>query len=408
MSKILDGIKSIDQFPIEDKRVFLRVDFNVPMQDGQITDDTRIQAALPTIKYALEQKAKLVIATHFGRPKGKVNPEFSLEPLGAYLNELLDVDVILVEEPRGEAPKALLAGLKDNQVLMLENLRFDAGEEANEREYAQAIAEYIDIYINDAFGASHRAHMSIVGLPQVLEKKGIGFLMKKEVEMLDRVRNGYESPYVAILGGSKVSDKIDVLEMLIEKVDALIIGGAMAYTFLAARGVPLGASRVEAEKVKFAKDLLRRMDVRGKKILLPVDHVISTSLDATENAKEQKEVSIPADWMGLDIGPKTRELYAEEIRKAKTVFWNGPMGVFEKPAFAEGTFAVAKAVSECEGITIVGGGDSAAAAKESGYADKISHISTGGGASLEFIQGLKLPGLEAVRPAKRSEKVDVE
>lgn len=408
MSKILDGIKCIDQFAIEDKRVFIRVDFNVPMQDGKITDDTRIQAALPTIKYALEHKAKIVLATHFGRPKGKVDPQYSLEPLAEYLSNLLNIEVILAEEPRGEAPKALLAGIKDHQVLMLENLRFDAGEEGNDREFAQAIAEYIDIYINDAFGASHRAHMSIVGLPQVLEKKGIGFLMKKEVEMLDKVRNGYEAPYVAILGGSKVSDKIDVLEMLVEKVDSLIIGGAMAYTFLAAQGVPTGASRVEADKVKFAKELLRRADARRKKILLPIDHIISTSLDASDKAKLQPEAMIPPDWMGLDIGPKTRQLYAEEISKAKTVFWNGPMGVFEKPAFAEGTFAVAKAVAECPGTTIVGGGDSAAAAKESGYADQISHISTGGGASLEFIQGLKLPGLEAVRPAKRSEKVEVE
>lgn len=406
MSKLLDGIKCIDQFKLEDQRVFLRVDFNVPMKDGKITDDTRIQAALPTIRYALENKAKLVLATHFGRPKGKVNPEYSLEPLGAYLNDLLNIEVILVEDPRGEAPKALLAGLKDHQVLMLENLRFDPGEEANDREYASSIAEYIDVYINDAFGASHRAHMSIVALPQLMEKKGLGFLMKKEVEMLDRVRTGFESPYVAILGGAKVSDKIAVLEMLIEKVDSLIIGGAMAYTFLAAQGIPVGSSRVEQDKVKFAKDLLNRADARGKKILLPVDHIVSDSFDADDNAKEEPKPQIASGWMGLDIGPKTIELYAAEIKKAKTVFWNGPMGVFEKPAYSKGTFAVAKAVSECAGTTIVGGGDSAAAANESGYADKMSHISTGGGASLEFIQGLKLPGLEALRPAKRSEKVD--
>ncbi len=406
MSKILEGIKSIDQIPIEDKRLFLRVDFNVPMEDGKITDDTRIRAALPTLKYALEKKAKIILATHFGRPKGKVNPEFSLEPIGAYVSELLGVEVILIEDPKGAAPKHLVAGLKDNQILMLENLRFDPGEEENAHEFASAIAEYVDVYINDAFGASHRAHMSIVALPQLVDKKGIGLLMKKEIEMLDKVRNGFESPYLAILGGSKVSDKIEVLEMLTDKVNNIIIGGAMAYTFMAAKGIRVGSSRVEADKVSFARDIIRKMEVRNKKVLLPIDHVISTGIDATEKAKVTSDEAIPEGWMGLDVGPKTRDLFAAEIKRSKTVFWNGPMGVFEKPAFSEGTFAIAKAVAECTGTTIVGGGDSAAAANESGYADQMSHISTGGGASLEFIQGLKLPGLEALRPPKRSERVE--
>lgn len=408
MIKVLEGIKCIDQFELEDKRVFLRVDFNVPMEDGRITDDTRIQATLPTLKYALEKKAKLVIATHFGRPKGKADPKYSLEPIGTYLSELLGVEVILIEEPRGEAPKALLAGLKDHQVLLLENLRFDPGEEGNDREFAQSISDYIDIYINDAFGASHRAHMSIVGLPQLVEKRGIGLLMKKEVEMLDRVRTNYESPYLAILGGAKVSDKIEVLELLLEKVDTLIIGGAMAYTFLAAQNVPVGISRVEQDKVRFARDLLSRADARRKRVLLPLDHVVAEAFENPQDIKTTSSASIPQGMMGLDIGPKTREVFAAAIKESKTIFWNGPMGVFEKPEFAAGTLSIAKAASESTGMTIVGGGDSAAAAKQSGYADKLSHISTGGGASLEFIQGIKMPGLEAVRAAKRSEKVEIE
>lgn len=404
MTKTLDGIRSIEDFKLEGKRVFIRVDFNVPMQDGKITDETRIQAAIPTIRYALEKGAKVILASHFGRPKTEADRKtMSLEPIAERVMEILDREIILVEDPRSEAPKALLAGLKPKQIVMLENLRFDEGEESNDLEMANSIAEYTDIYINDAFGASHRAHMSIVALPGVIENKGLGFLMKKEIEMLDQVRFNPQHPYLAIMGGAKVSDKITVIEMLIDKVDSFIIGGAMAYTFLAAQGVPVGTSRVEKDKVKFAGDLLARMDARGKKIYLPVDHVIVPEFTAVDKRKITQDASIEPGWMGVDIGPKTRELYAQVIAGAKTIFWNGPMGVFETAELAEGTFAVAKAMADSSATTIVGGGDSAAAAHESGYADKMSHISTGGGASLEYLEGAKLPGVEALRPPKRSE-----
>lgn len=402
-SKTLEGIKSIENFQLEDKRVFLRLDLNVPLsEDGKITDDTRIQAALPTIRYAIDKGAKLVLASHLGRPKG-VDPKFSLEPVAAALTKILGKEIILVEEPAGEATKALLAGLKPSQIILLENLRYDPGEEKNDREFAQALASFSDIYINDAFGASHRAHASIVALPELMEKRGLGFLMRKEIEMLDRVRLNPESPFVTVMGGAKVSDKIDVIEMLMEKVDSMIIGGAMAYTFLAAQGIPTGSSLVEKDKVRFANDLLQRASVRKKKILLPIDHKITQGIKDTKSLKTTDLAAIPDGWMGVDIGPKTLALYAQELARAKTIFWNGPMGIFETPEFAAGTFGVAKAICDSSAVSIVGGGDSAAAAHASGLADKFSHISTGGGASLEFLQGDKLPGVEALRAPKRSE-----
>lgn len=404
-SKTLDGIKSIENFPLEDKRLFLRLDLNVPMnKDGTIADDTRIRAAMPTIQYAIDKGAKIVIASHFGRPKG-VDSKYSLEPVAQYLSQILKKEIMLVEEPRGHAARALLAGLKPSQIIMLENLRFDEGEEKNDREFAQAIAGQTDIYINDAFGASHRAHASIVALPGLVEKKGIGFLMRKEIEMLDTVRLTPEAPFVTILGGAKVSDKIEVIEALMDKVDTMVIGGAMAYTFLAAQKVQTGKSLVERDKVSFAADLMKRAEMRRKRILLPVDHRITRDIKDTAGSKLTTTAAIPDGWLGVDIGPKTAELYAKEIARAKTIFWNGPMGVFETKEFSEGTFAVARAVAENSTATsVVGGGDSAAAAEASGLADKFSHISTGGGASLEFLQGERLPGIEALRPPKRSEQ----
>ncbi len=404
-SKTLDGIKSIENFQLEDKRLFLRLDLNVPMDDeGKITDDTRLRAAMPTIKYAIDKGAKIVLSSHLGRPKG-VDKKYSLEPVADYLTAALNKEIILVEEPRGHAPRALLAGLKPSQIILLENLRFDPGEEKNDREFAQALASITDIYINDAFGASHRAHASIVALPELMEKRGLGFLMKKEIEMLDRVRLTPDHPFLTILGGAKVSDKIEVIEVLMDKVDTMIIGGAMAYTFLASQNIPTGKSLVEKDKVKFAGELIERAKARNKRILTPIDHKITKDIKDTASLKTTEGVGIPEGWMGVDIGPKTVALYANEIQRAKTIFWNGPMGVFETPEFAEGTFGVARAISESSALSVVGGGDSAAAAEASGLADKFSHISTGGGASLEFIQGDKLPGIEAVRAPKRSEQI---
>jgi phosphoglycerate kinase len=406
-SRTLDGIRSIENFQLEDKRLFLRLDLNVPLNEkGTITDDTRILAAMPTLQYAIDKGAKIILASHLGRPKGPQDRDkYSLEPVAQYLTKALKKEIILVEESRSDAPKALLAGLKPSQILMLENLRFDPGEEKNDRDFAQWIAGFTDVYINDAFGASHRAHASIVALAELMDKRGIGFLMRKEIEMLDRVRLNPESPFITVMGGAKVSDKIDMIEMLNEKVDSLIIGGAMAYTFLAAQNHPVGRSLVEKDKIKFAAELLKRAEVRGKKILLPADHVVTKDIKDTKNIRTTDSVAIDPDWMGVDIGPKTIALYSAELKRAKTVFWNGPMGVFETPEFSKGTFAIAKAITETSAITIVGGGDSASAAHSSGFAEKFSHISTGGGASLEFLQGEKLPGIEALRAPKRSENV---
>lgn len=405
MTKTLDGIKNIEQFPLEDKRLFLRLDLNVPLTDeGGIADETRITAALPTIQFAIDKGAKIVLASHLGRPKTHEDrAKNSLEPVADRLMEILGKEIMLVEEPASDAPKALLAGLKPSQIILLENLRFDPGEEKNDREFAQKIASYTDIYINDAFGASHRAHASIVALPELVEKRGIGFLMKKEIEMLDKIRYEPDPPFVAILGGAKVSDKIAVIEHMLETAQAILIGGAMAYTFLAAQGLPTGSSLVEKDKLKLAKEILDRVRVRKKKFLLPVDHVIVKSLKEISTCKVTEGPEIPEGWMGVDIGPKTRQNYAEEIAKAKTIFWNGPMGVFEVPELAAGTFAIAQSVAASSALSVVGGGDSAAAAQASGFAEKFSHISTGGGASLEYLEGRRLPGLEALRPPKRSE-----
>jgi len=407
-SKTLDGIKSIENFQLEDKHLFLRLDLNVPLNDEcEITDDTRIRAALPTIRYAIDKGAKIILASHLGRPKGIADRgRFSLEPVAKYLTDLLEKEIILVEESRSHAHKALLAGLKPSQIIMLENLRFDVGEEKNDRDFAQWIASFSDIYINDAFGASHRAHASIVALPELMRhKRGLGFLMRKEIEMLDRVRLNPEHPFITVLGGAKVSDKIEVIEVLMDKVDTLIIGGAMAYTFLASQNISVGKSLVEKDKVKFAGELIDRAKGRGKRLLVPLDHVITKDIKDTASLKTTDSAAIPEGWMGVDIGPKTIAAYAAELSRGKTIFWNGPMGVFETPEFSTGTFAVAKAMTESSAVTVVGGGDSASAAQASGLAEKFSHISTGGGASLEFLQGDKLPGVEALRAPKQSESV---
>jgi len=394
MSNGLRAIKKITDFELAGQVVFLRLDLNVPLEDGRITDETRITASLPTIKYALEKGAKLVLASHLGRPKSAEDKEFSLEPVAKRLTELLGVEVILMEEPNSDAVKSQLIGPMKNQIILLENVRFEPGETKDSEEFATVLASYSDIYINDAFGASHRAHATIHALPNLMQKKGIGFLIEKEITMLDQLIDHPKRPYIAILGGSKVSDKIGVIEKLLDIVDGFAIGGAMAYTFLKAMGQPVGKSRVEEDKIKYAKEMIGRIEARNKSLLLPVDHVVATSL-TDKNARVVS--SIGENDMGLDIGPKTVASFATMIKSAGTIFWNGPMGVFETEEFSKGSFAVAKAIAESSGIKIVGGGDSAAAAEASGYANQMTHISTGGGASLEYLQGDKLPGLEVLR-----------
>lgn len=391
----LRGIKTVRDFEVENKVVFLRLDLNVPMEKGKITDYTRIDATLPTIQYLLEKGAKIVMASHLGRPKTSKDKEFSLEPVAKAMTERLHKEVLLVEDPNAKAVKQLLHTLGKEQIILLENVRFEPGETENSDEFAHRLASYTDIYINDAFGASHRAHATIQALPALIPNRGIGFLIEKEIQMLDTLLLNPKRPYVAILGGAKVSDKIGVIEKLMDVVDAFVIGGAMAYTFLKAQGQFVGKSRVEADKVKYAKELLERIDARNKTILLPVDHLVTTNITDTAGASIKKTIG-EAD-MGVDIGPESLKNFTALIKEAGTIFWNGPMGIFETPEFSKGTFSLAKVIAESSGMKIIGGGDSAAAVEQSGFADKMTHISTGGGASLEYLQGDKLPGLEVLR-----------
>lgn len=400
MKSALTGLKFIEELlpeQLKNKRVFLRLDLNVPMQDGKISDMTRIEAALPTIKYCRDHGAKLILASHFGRPKSAKDTQFSLEPVAEKLGELLDAEVLLIEEPTSDAPKILLKTLLPNQMILLENLRFSEGETANDEDFARNLASYTDVYINDAFGASHRAHASIEKLALVVKQKAYGFLIKKEVEMLEKVLMGAEHPFITILGGSKVSDKIPVLEKLIDTVDGFIVGGAMAYTFLAAQGLTVGESKLEKDKIRYCKELLARVESRNKFILLPVDHICVTKFSDPSTLKISNSAAIAGDEIAVDIGPKTRQLFRQKIATAKTIFWNGPMGVFETDEYSKGTMDIANALAQSKAFTLVGGGDSVSAVTQAGVADQISHISTGGGASLEFLQGEKLPGLKALK-----------
>lgn len=394
----MSKVPTLTELDLDNRRVFLRVDFNVPMENGKITDDNRITAALPTIKYLREHGCRVIIASHLGRPAG-VDPTLSLEPAAARLAELIDDDVLFAHDTIGDDVEAMTKELVPGGVMMLENLRFNPGEKGGDEEFAKALARLGDVYVNDAFGAMHRGETSIAAIVQYFEQAGVGFLVGKELEALGRCLQGAAKPYVGILGGSKVSDKIAVIESLLSRVDALIIGGAMAYTFLKAKGQEVGKSRVEADKLALAARLVERCAEKNVALYLPIDHVVNTGIDS--EAPPEVVTAFGPDQMGLDIGPETVRAYADVIANAQTVFWNGPMGVFEKDAYAAGTRGVAEAVAACKGYTVIGGGDSAAAAAKFGLAEKFTHVSTGGGASLEFIEGKDLPGVKAIRTKGR-------
>lgn len=390
-------IKYIDELPIAEKRVFIRVDFNVPVEGDRISDDSRIRATLPTIRYALGQKARVVLGSHRGRPKGKRDASLSLKPIGIHLSELLeDVDVLMPEQCIGDGVKKLLADMEPGQVMLLENLRFHAGEEKNDPAFSKALASGIDVYINDAFGAAHRAHASVVGIVSHVPVKGAGFLMRREIGYLSKLVTSPERPLVAILGGAKVSEKLPVIDRLLGKVDRLLIGGGMCYTFLAAAGHRIGASLYEESKLHAARRILERARTRDIPIVMPSDHITARETTGATDVTITEGVDIPEGMKGLDIGPKTVQRFTQELKGAKTIFWNGPLGVFELEPFAQGTIRIAKAVAESGAVSIVGGGDSIAAIARAGVTEKISHISTGGGASLEFIEGQTLPGIAAL------------
>ncbi|MDM5157204.1 phosphoglycerate kinase [Bacillus sp. DX1.1] len=385
--------KSIRDVDLKGKRVFCRVDFNVPMKDGKVTDETRIRAALPTIQYLVEQGAKVILASHLGRPKGQVVEEMRLTPVAARLGELLGKDVKKADEAFGPAVQEMVTAMNEGDVLVLENVRFYAGEEKNDAELAKEFAALADIFVNDAFGAAHRAHASTAGIADYLPAVS-GFLMEKELEVLGKALSNPERPFTAIIGGAKVKDKIGVIRHLLDKVDNLIIGGGLAYTFVKALGHEIGLSLCENDKIDLAKEFMQLAKEKGVNFYMPVDVVITEEFSETATTKIVNIDSIPADWEGVDIGPKTSEIYADVIKNSKLVVWNGPMGVFEMTPFAEGTKAVGQALADAEGTySVIGGGDSAAAVEKFGMADKMSHISTGGGASLEFMEGKELPGV---------------
>jgi phosphoglycerate kinase len=392
------ALRTIDALDLAGKRVFIRVDFNVPLDGaGRVTDDARIRAALPTIQHAIKAKAKVILASHLGRPKGKPEDreKLTLEPAAERLSELLKQDVILADDCVGDGVKKLARDLKEGQVLLLENLRFHPEEEKNDEAFCRELASLCDVWVNDAFGTAHRAHASTAGMAAFVKEKAAGFLIVKEVEYLGKALGNPQRPFVALVGGAKVSDKIKVLENLMAKADAVLVGGAMAYTFLKAQEIAVGKSLVEADKLDLARQILDRAKAKGVDLLLPVDHVCGAEPKETAARVVVDGKAIPDGLMGLDIGPKTLDRYRQRILAAGTVFWNGPMGLFEQKPWAEGTFGVAKAMAEAKGITVVGGGDSAAAVEEAGLVDRMKHVSTGGGASLEFIEGRELPGVKA-------------
>ena len=390
--------KSIDDLVVKGKKVLVRCDFNVPLQDGVITDENRIVAALPTIEKLIQEGAKVILCSHMGKPKGEPKPELSLAPVAKRLSEKLGKEVVFAKDDNvvGENAKKAVAQMKDGDIVLLENTRYRKEETKNEESFSKELGSLAEIFVNDAFGSSHRAHCSTVGVTKFVKESAVGYLMEKEINFLGNAVNNPERPFVAILGGSKVSDKINVINNLLEKVDTLIIGGGMAYTFAVAKGGKVGKSLLEEDKVEYAKQMMKKAEEKGVTFLIPVDTVITQEFKNDTPFKTVSTMNIPDDWEGLDIGEESRKIFAEAIQGAKTVVWNGPMGVFEFPNFAKGTQAVAEAMAQIDATTIIGGGDSAAAVNQLGYGEKMTHISTGGGASLEFLEGKELPGVAAV------------
>lgn len=390
--------KSVDDINVKGKRVLVRCDFNVPLQDGKITDENRLVAALPTIKKLIADGGKVILCSHLGKPKGEPKPELSLAPVAVRLSELLGQEVKFAADANvvGENAKAAVAAMNDGDVVLLENTRYRAEETKNGEEFSKELASLCDVFVNDAFGTAHRAHCSNVGVTKYVDTAVVGYLMQKEIDFLGNAVNNPERPFVAILGGSKVSSKISVINNLLEKVDTLIIGGGMAYTFMAAEGKAVGDSLLEEDYIDYAKDMMKKAEEKGVKLLIPLDNVCADAFSNDANVKVvAKDQDIEAGWQGLDIGPKAQAMFCDALKDAKTVVWNGPMGCFEMPKFAEGTMAVAKALADLDATTIIGGGDSAAAVNILGFGDKMTHISTGGGASLEFLEGKELPGVAA-------------
>ena len=392
------SVDLIDVLPISDRPVFIRVDFNVPLTgNGEVSDDTRIREALLTVRYALEKGAKIILASHLGRPKGKADPALSLKPVAERLGELLRIPALLAPDCIGPGVREQISRLSRGEVILLENLRFHGEEEKNDPAFARALAELAEVYVNDAFGSSHRAHASVVGMVRHFNSKGIGFLMQKEIDALSRLRDNPERPFVVILGGAKVSDKLGMIRGLLPSANTIAIGGAMAYTLLLAQEVPVGRSLVEASKIEEVRELLKEATRRGVAVLLPEDHVVAAELQAGASYSTTPGREIPKDKTGVDIGPQTIKSFSSAIRSARTIFWNGPMGVFETPPFDRGTRAVAEAIAGSQMFSVAGGGDTIAALNQTRLADKVSHISTGGGASLEFLEMGDLPGIAALR-----------
>lgn len=390
--------KTVDDIQVKGKKVLVRCDFNVPIKDGKITDETRILGALPTIKKLIADGAKVILCSHMGKPKGEPKPELSLAPVAERLSAHLGIPVVFAADDNvvGEQAKAAVAAMKDGDVVLLQNTRYRKEETKNEENFSKELASLAEVFVNDAFGSAHRAHCSTVGVTEFLDTAAAGYLLGKELDFLGKAVNDPERPLVAILGGAKVSDKINVINNLLEKVDTLIIGGGMAYTFMVAQGYSVGTSLLEADKVDFAKEMIEKAKAKGVNFLLPVDTVVGREFKEDTEYKTVKSSEIPDGWMGLDIGEETRKLFADALKDAKTVIWNGPMGVFEMENFAKGTIAVAQALADIDATTIIGGGDSAAAVNQLGFGDKMSHISTGGGASMEFLEGKVLPGVAAL------------